>query len=174
MQMVKKRTVRWGATLVVAAVCTVSASVGATAQGRPKAELVARAPGAPVAPGTRVTLTLEVRLPKDVHVQSDKPRDPTLIPTALTVTPPEGIAVESIRYPKASDLPQPDRAEPLAVFGPVFSIAVTARVAPTVAPGTITIPAKLRYQACDATTCFRPATGDTAWAVTVRDTASAR
>jgi hypothetical protein len=141
--------------------------VSLLAQGRPKADLAARAPTGDAKPGAPATLVLDVRLPADVHVQSDAPRDPTLIPTALTVTAPDGVTVERIHYPKATDLPQPGRSEPLAVFGPTFEIAVDVRVAAGVSAGSVVVPAKLRYQACDATTCFPPTRADVTWTLGV-------
>jgi DsbC/DsbD-like thiol-disulfide interchange protein len=137
------------------------------AQSRPKAELSAKAPATAARPGTRATLVLDVRLPADVHVQSDAPRDPTLIATALTITPPDGVTVERIRYPKPTDLPQPGRSEPLAVFGPTFEIAVDVSMTATVAAGSVVIPARLRYQACDATTCFAPTRAEASWTIDV-------
>jgi DsbC/DsbD-like thiol-disulfide interchange protein len=136
---------------------------------RPKAELSPQSPAAAARPGTRATLVLDVRLPDDVHVQSDAPRDPTLIATALTITPPDGVTVERIRYPKPTDLPQPGRREPLAVFGSTFEIAVDVRVAASVAAGSLAIPARLRYQVCDATTCFAPARAEASWTLAVAD-----
>ena len=65
--------------------------------------------------GGPLTLALHVRLPKDVHVQANKPRDPSLIPTVLTLTPPDGIKVDEITYPAPSELAQKDRKDTLAV-----------------------------------------------------------
>ena len=144
------------------AVCT----AGLSAQVRPKADLTAR-PAKAVAAGARTTVVLGVALPPDVHVQADRPRDPSLIPTALTVTTPEGVTVAAIRYPKPTHLPQPGRSEALLVFGPAFEIAVDLEVAAGVAPGAIAVPARLRYQACDATTCFAPTRADVSWTLTV-------
>ena len=39
------------------------------------------------------------RLPEDVHVQAHKPRDPSLIPTVLTLEAPPGVTVDAINYP---------------------------------------------------------------------------
>jgi len=136
-------------------------------RGRPKADLVATAPAGPAKPGTLVTLVLGVRLPADVHVQSDAPRDPTLIPTALTIAAPEGVTVERIRYPKATDLPQPGRSEALAVFGPALEIAVDVRLKAGLAAGALVVPATFRYQACDASTCFPPTRAEVSWTLAV-------
>ena len=39
------------------------------------------------------------RLPDGFHVQSNKPRDPLLIPTELTVDAPAGVTVEEVVFP---------------------------------------------------------------------------
>ena len=40
-------------------------------------------------------------------------------------------------------------------------------VAAGTAPGELTIPARLRYQACDETMCYFPTTAETGWTVRV-------
>ena len=119
------------------------------------------------AAGARLQATLRVRLPTDVHVQSDKPNDPSLIATALTVTSPPGVTVNRIVYPSASNLAQAGRDKPLAVFGPEFVIQVQLTVDADAAPGEITVPAQLRYQACDERMCFPPSRASTSWVFTV-------
>src|SRR3954469_2181454 len=69
-----------------------------------------------VAAGGTIRAALEVTLPEGFHVQSDQPRDPSLIPTVLTVTPPAGITVTEIVFPAAVDLKQAGSDQPLAVF----------------------------------------------------------
>jgi len=119
---------------------------------------------APATAGSATRLLLRVRLPKDVHVQSDRPRDASLIPTALTITPPPGVAVARISYPPSTDLRQPGRDTPLAVFSGEFVIAVDVAVT---ARGPVTIPAQLRYQACTEQVCFAPARAAVEWEVSV-------
>jgi thiol:disulfide interchange protein DsbD len=133
----------------------------------PRAEVTAVADGAAVAPGATARLTLNVKLPAEIHVQSDKPRDPFLIPTALTVKPPAGFAVERIIYPKPTDFAQAGRKEPLAVFGASFMIEVSVKIADDAAGGPVTVPAQLRYQACDDKVCFAPARADVQWTLNV-------
>jgi hypothetical protein len=119
------------------------------------------------AAGTSVTLRLAVRLPSDIHVQSNKPRDPSLIPTALTLTPQAGLSIDKVVFPKAIDLPQADRAEPLAVFGGDFTVDARLSVAADMAPGDHAVAATLRYQACNASVCFAPARATVQWTLTV-------
>jgi hypothetical protein len=61
--------------------------------GRPRAEVTPVVESAPKA-GATARVSLKVRLPQEVHVQANKPRDPSLIPTVLTVEAPPGITVE--------------------------------------------------------------------------------
>lgn len=157
----------FGGAVLVAAL--VSGSAVASAQiARPKAAITPTVAQASVRPGERVRLSLDVKLPDTVHVQADKPRDPSLIPTALTVTPPAGVTVTKITYPAASDLRQAGQKEPLAVFGHAFTITVDAELAANAAPGDLIIPARLRYQACDEAMCYPPAKADAQWTVKVR------
>src|SRR5580765_2371337 len=59
-----------------------------------------------VAGGQTARAALEVALPEGFHVQSDQPRDPTLIATVLTINPPEGVTVAEIVFPAPVDIKQ--------------------------------------------------------------------
>jgi DsbC/DsbD-like thiol-disulfide interchange protein len=153
------------ARLLAAGAVIALASAAASAQAlRPKAEIVPTAPATVIA-GRESTLTLTVKLPGSIHVQADKPRDPALIPTVLTLDPPAGVSVARIEYPKPEDLVQAGQSTPLAVFGPTFTIAVTVNVAAGIA-GPLTIPGTLRYQACDTNVCYPPAKASVTWTTT--------
>ena len=51
-------------------------------------------------------LALKVSLPEGLHTQSNKPRDPLLIPTELTIDAPDGVTVKEIVFPPSTDLKQ--------------------------------------------------------------------
>jgi thiol:disulfide interchange protein DsbD len=126
-----------------------------------------------VAGGQTARAALEVALPEGFHVQSDQPRDPTLIATVLTINPPEGVTVTEIVFPAPVDLKQLGLDQPLAVFERVFPIGVQFTVARSVASGDIVVPAHLRYQACNDTTCFLPKTADTEWRLRIAPASAA-
>jgi len=151
----------------VAVLIVAGAAPSGAQPGRPKAEVTA-AVDAPARAGTTVKATLRVTLPAGVHVQSDKPRDPALIPTALTIQPPAGVTVASIVYPPSADLQQAGQKAPLAVLGPAFTIDVRLALAADVAAGALVVPARLRYQACDDKACYPPARADAQWVLTVQ------
>ena len=140
----------------------------AAAQGsRPRAEVTPAVESSPARAGETVRLSLHVRLPEDVHVQAHEPRDPSLIPTVLTVEAPPGTTVEAVVYPPPTDLTQAGRREPLAVLGPDFVIDVRLSLADSAAAGDLAVPAVLRYQACNATVCFPPARAALTWQLPV-------
>src|SRR5687768_16294472 len=90
------------------------------------------------APSTaRVALT--VALPEGLHVQSDQPRDPTLIPTVLTIEPPAGVRVSQIVFPHPTDFKQEGQPEPLAVFEHEFVVGAELEIASTVPPGDLMV-----------------------------------
>ena len=96
-------------------------------------------------------------------MQAHEPRDPSLIPTVLTVEAPPGITVEAVTYPPPTELTQTGRRESLAVLGPEFDIEVRLSVAATAAAGDLDVPAVLRYQACNDAVCFPPARATVEW-----------
>ncbi len=137
-------------------------------RGPAKADLSPLVETATVTPGSEVRVALQVQLPEGYHMNSNKPRDPMLIPVVLTVPAPDqalpaGITVSEIVFPAPADLEQRGADQPLSVFERQFAIGVVLKVDASVAPGTVTIPARLRYQACDETMCYIPTRAETAW-----------
>lgn len=139
----------------------------ALAQGRPKAEVAPLLDADGAHAGSSVRVALQVSLPEGLHVQSDKPRDPLLIPTVLTIEPPAGVTLGEIAYPESTDFAQAGQKEPLAVFAQRFVIGVKLTLDGSLPPGDIVVPARFRYQACDASTCFAPAREETRWTIRV-------
>ncbi len=135
---------------------------------KPKAELTPSVEPAAARPGAVIHATLKVKLPETVHVQSDKPRDPALIPTVLTIDAPAGVTVGKIRYPAPRDFKQAGQKAPLAVFGPEFTISVDLTLAASASAGDLNVPAHLKYQACDEAVCYPPAKADAQWTLSVK------
>jgi cytochrome c biogenesis protein CcdA/thiol-disulfide isomerase/thioredoxin len=106
---------------------------------------------------------LKVSLPEGLHTQSNKPRDPLLIPTELTIDAPAGVTVKEIVFPPSTDLKQAGQDQPLAVFEQTFGIGVQFAIAASAPVGKVAIPFHLRYQACDANLCYAPSTAEGEW-----------
>lgn len=152
----------------LAAVLVLVTAVAGWAQvQRVRAELTPLLASDRVAAGTELRAALKVTLPEGFHVNSNKPRDESLIPIVLTVTPPAGVTVKEIVFPAPTDLKQRGADQPLSVFEKDFTIGVAFTVDPGAALGALEIPARLRYQACDETMCYIPTSAETAWATTI-------
>lgn len=133
----------------------------------PVATVTTLAERADVRAGRAVRLAAQVALPEGLHVQSNTPRDASLIPTVLTIDVPAGVTVSSTVYPPQTDLSQAGQAIPLAVYGDAFAIGAEVTLAEGLPAGVVTIPGRLRYQACDERTCFPPTTAKFTWSVRV-------
>ena len=123
-----------------------------------KAEVTPLVEGAGAAPGATSASALQVTLPEGLHTQSNKPRDPTLIPTdARRSTPRPASRSTEIVWPAADR----SRSRPAATSrSPSSSASSCIGVRLTLAAGvrdraTSTVPARLRYQACDENAVLR-------------------
>jgi thiol:disulfide interchange protein DsbD len=154
--------------LTAAGIIVLAAGVGrAQLAGPPTAAWTPLVELSGVHTGTAVRAALRVSLPEGLHVQSNKPRDASLIPTRLTVDPPPGITATEVVFPDSIDLAQVGADQPLAVFEREFTIGVQFAVARSVLLGDVTVPGRLRYQACNDTMCFAPRTADFAWTLRI-------
>jgi hypothetical protein len=153
--------------LVVLALMAGLASPASAQLRAPRPTLTPAVDPATVRSGRTAKLILTVVLPEAIHVQSDKPRDPSLFPTALVLTPPAGVTVKGTIYPKAVDFRQEGQPEPLAVFEKTFTVTTTVAVAASVKPGELVVPGRFDYQACDDRVCYRPVKTDVQWTLTV-------
>ena len=152
--------------LTLAFVTLVAATAGAQIR-RPRAELTPVAEHASFRAGAPARVALKISLPEGLHTQSNKPRDPNLIPTVLTIDAPAGVTVDEIVFPPATDLKQAGADQPLAVFEQTFAIGVQLSLAGSVPAGDLVVPAHLHYQACDDRMCYAPANADTQWTMHV-------
>jgi cytochrome c biogenesis protein CcdA len=154
----------------LAGVLLVVAAAAAPSYGQtrpPEATVTPFVESEAVRPGSPVRVALTVGLPEGLHVQSDKPRDPSLIPTVLTIEAPAGVKVTQLVFPHPTDFAQEGQPQPLAVFEREFVVGAELEIDGSLAPGELAIPAKLRYQACNDKVCFRPTTATTGWTLRI-------
>jgi thiol:disulfide interchange protein len=151
---------------VVAALLIAPLSIDAQIQP-PRANVTPIVETSGVHPGTTARVALQVSLPGNLHVQSDRPRDPLLIPTVLTIEPPAGVMLRATAFPAAIDLKQEGQTVPLAVFENTFAIGAELAVAANAPLGPLLVPARLRYQACDEKLCYPPAMAQVEWTLQI-------
>ena len=123
--------------------------------------------------GTTFRVAVRAQLDPGFHVNSNAPLEDFLIPTALTLDTPAGIELEAFAWPEPIMLSQKGADGPLAVFEETFVIGAALSLAPDLEPGAYNVPATLRYQACDDTMCYLPATAQLAFPVVVAPGAAA-
>ena len=117
--------------------------------------------------GTTFRVALRAQLDPGFHVNSNEPLEDFLIPTLLTLEPPAGFELEGLAWPEPILLSQQGADGPLAVFEESFVIGAALALAADLEPGAYTVPGTLRYQACDETMCYLPATASLSFPVIV-------
>jgi thiol:disulfide interchange protein len=152
--------------IVLLVIVTASLTGAAQIAGPPTATITTVVERDRIRPGTTARVAVTVSLPEGLHVQSNRPRDPLLIPTTLTINAPAGVTATEIVFPPAIDLPFAGN-QTLAVFEREFNVGVQLDLAPEVSAGDLVIPASLRYQACNDKLCFAPRTATLAWTLRV-------
>jgi cytochrome c biogenesis protein CcdA len=152
--------------LVLTALLAVAFECTGAAQ-EPQVRLTPLAATDAVIAGTPARLALQVDVVPGLHLQSNQPREPGLIATVLYFDAPAGVTVSEVVFPPSSDFRVAGFDQPLAVFDNRFYIGVTADVAADRPPGRIDVPARLRYQACDASACYYPTELPVTWTLNV-------
>lgn len=139
-----------GLLLVLGALCLAAPLCAA----EPKVSLAFR-PG--VVAGDAVELAVDAVVAPGWHINAHQPTEKFLVPTALTLTLPDGVRADPVRYPdpKAKTFAFAGDVE-LLVYEGTVPLRTAIRAPSFAAP--IAITAALRFQACDDTTCLPPTT----------------
>src|SRR5579871_445945 len=160
-------------------VVTVGLALAAFAAS-PSAQTVRKNPPADVTPiversgvpaGSTERVAIEITLPEGLHAQSNKPLKPN-IPTTVTVTPPPGVTATEIVFPPTHDIRLPGYDAPLPVFEREFTVGLQLAIDGSASPSDISVPIKVRYQACNDVQCFLPISVNSAVAFRVLDKAA--
>lgn len=117
---------------------------------------------ATVTAGKPSVVELHFRVNEGLHINSHTPREKSLIPTQLMVGEPTGVNVASVDFPAGSDYsPAFSPNDKLSVYTGEFVL----RAHVTAQRGDHLVQAALRYQACDAHSCYPPKTAPIAMSV---------
>ena len=124
-------------------------------------------------PGTRITLSAEVKLPPDVHVYA--PGTQGYKPIKLALDEMKEVELKPAVYPQSKILYLPAIKEKVPVFEGAFRISQDVKVSSTAEfwgslgkdGKTIAITGKLEYQACDKTICYLPTSVPVKWQLQV-------
>ena len=149
-----------GAVIAALAVATLAAQaqlISPNAQSRPPVKTDAVQYLFPeqvsVSAGTPSPVTLHFRVAQGLHINSNAPSDPYLIPTAFSIPAGENVRLAAAAYPPGSIISLAfDPKTKLSVYTGDFTIQ--ARI--VAAAGNHLMQGKLRYQACDNNQCMPP------------------
>lgn len=131
---------------------------------------------ATTAPGSRLSLTLDIKPKSGIHVYA--PGNADYIPVALRVDPQPNLTISPTTFPPAEDFYFQPLDEHVKVYGKPFRIVqdVMLDASPAAqkalkASGTVTVSGSFDYQACDDRVCFAPKTVPIAWTIRVKEPA---
>ncbi len=117
--------------------------------------------------GGKAEAVVEAVVVKNFHVQANPPSQPNLIPTTLTLDAADGLKPGAPTYPKGQAYKLRGTAGEIMAYGGTFKITVPVEAEATATTGSHALNGKLRYQACDETTCFPPVKADVSIPVVV-------
>jgi hypothetical protein len=106
--------------------------------------------------GKTTAAQIDVSLAKPFHVQANPASKPHLIATELVFEAALGISVSSVQYPVGVLFHLSPGTEAISTYQDHFAIEFVLKAGSKVHKGKQLLHAKLKYQACDEKTCFRP------------------
>jgi thioredoxin:protein disulfide reductase len=108
--------------------------------------------------GSSAQIAVLLNLEENWHVNSNQPAQDYLIGTELFIEEIDGLLVTGIYYPPSKEYNFDFSDEPVDVFEGEAPIFVSLSVSESLEPGSYTLPATLRIQACDNEVCLAPST----------------
>ena len=136
-------------------------SLSVMAQG--SAKVVRATPGESVYKikrGGAAQVLVAIEVDDGYHINSNRPAEKYLIPTALKLDRANGLTTTPVSYPKAKLRKFEFSQKPLSVFEGKSVLKFTVRALSSAAAGSQTLKGKLRVQACNNQQCLRPETID--------------
>ena len=129
---------------------------------------------AAVVPGSRVSLTLDVRPKSGVHVYA--PGNADYRPVALRVDPQPNVSVSPTTFPPPEDFYFQPLDEHVKVYEKPFRLVQDVTISGSAAAqkalrasGTLTVSGSFDYQACDDRVCFAPASVPVKWTIRIKE-----
>ncbi len=154
------------ALVLMASAAGICFQTSAAAQfGAPKFLKASASSPAPVVPGKSFTVVIALTVDAPYHIQANKTKE-GYIPTVVELGPIPGLKVVGITYPKSVDTKI--GGDTLPVYEGKVQIKVVMSAAKTLKPGKLILPFSVKYQGCNATSCYPPSTVKGEAALTVK------
>ncbi len=113
-------------------------------------------PAQSLEPGHTSVLAVELNISSPYHINSNRPLQDYLIPTTLELEPQPGIVFGKVVFPPAPVKNLPVSDSPMAVYEGVVQIGVKVTPAADFISKEVRVTGKVRYQACNDSTCLPP------------------
>ncbi|HEU4389236.1 MAG TPA: protein-disulfide reductase DsbD domain-containing protein [Blastocatellia bacterium] len=108
--------------------------------------------------GSSFQTAIVLEIQSGYHVNSNRPADPSLIPTALKLDRLQGFTLGVVTYPRGATRKFSFSDQPLSVYEGTVVLKFSAKAAPSAGVGTANLSGKLKVQACNDQICLRPET----------------
>ncbi|HEY0323783.1 MAG TPA: protein-disulfide reductase DsbD N-terminal domain-containing protein [Pyrinomonadaceae bacterium] len=142
-------------------------SQAASASSLPEDVLQVSATKVEVQAGKSAEAEVKLKIKEGYHINAN-PASQYQIPTQLTIEQAEGIKAGQPKYPASITKKFSFAPQPLAVYETEATINVPVSVAAGAAKGERSVPARLRFQACDEQVCYPPKNLQLSMPVTVK------
>jgi thiol:disulfide interchange protein DsbD len=110
--------------------------------------------------GAAVEAVVIIDIDAGYHINSNRPAESFLIPTALKLQPLKGLSIGRVLYPKAKLQKFAFSPTPMSVYEGQVLLKFTTRALASLAAGSHVVKGKLTVQACNHEQCLRPQTID--------------
>jgi thiol:disulfide interchange protein len=137
----------------VAACVLTGTGVAKPQLGPPEIVTVTASAPKTVTSGKAFTVTVAIAVKPEYHIQANPPKK-DYIPTVVSVGPVSGFKVGKITYPSA--VQAQIAGDTLPVYEGTVQIRAVVTPDGTVKPGKFTLPITVKYQGCNAKTCYPP------------------
>jgi DsbC/DsbD-like thiol-disulfide interchange protein len=109
-----------------------------------------------VNPGAGFEITVRLKIADGWHINSHRPRQEYLVPTAVEISEGPHVLPGTITYPNGEPITLGASAEPLSVYSGSVSFVVPLRLDLHAEPGPMTVELTVHFQACDDSSCLAP------------------
>jgi DsbC/DsbD-like thiol-disulfide interchange protein len=127
-------------------------------QGKENVSITAKLSQEGVRGGSYFRAALLVTVGKGWHINSASPSDENLIATSVVFSPPPGLGVTGVEYPRGVARRFAFSDRPLDVYEGTVVIMLKISAASEMKPGAYALPVDISYQACNNDVCLAPAT----------------
>lgn len=130
-----------------------------------QAELLSSADS--LAQGGTYPMAVRLSIAKGMHINSNQPGDPNLIPTRLELIAADSLSWGAPKFPPAHGIKLGFSDKKLLVFDGQVLVQADLKVGPRAKLGSHTISARISYQGCNNDMCMMPETQEVALTVEV-------